>query len=379
MLVLPLAAHPVTAPPKATPKIQASPPKVDARAYILIDFHTGQVLHEFNADQRMEPASLTKLMTAYVVFNELRAGRLHLNDKVTISPNAWRTGGSRMFVDVHTQVPVQDLLLGMIIQSGNDASVALAERVAGNEQAFADLMNQHAQALGLVGSHFVNSPGLPHPDHYTTARDVAILARAIIREFPQYYKWYSQREFTYNNITQHNRNRLLIRDPSVDGMKTGYTESAGYCLVTSALRDDMRLISVVMGTKSPEARANQSQALLNFGFNFYQSHRLYKGTQPLTTVRVWKGSTDSLPLGLGEDLYVTLPRGAAEKLSAFMDVRRIIVAPIAKGQPVGTVNVTLGETTLQRPLVALQAVPEGGVVRRLFDQVSLGIHRLWSN
>jgi D-alanyl-D-alanine carboxypeptidase (penicillin-binding protein 5/6) len=376
LLVLPLAARPAT----AAPKVHASPPKIDARAYILTDFHTGQVLHESNADQRMEPASLTKLMTAYVVFNELRAGRVHLNDKVTISENAWRTGGSRMFCDVHSQVALQDLLLGMIVQSGNDASVALAEHVAGNEQAFADLMNQHAKALGLTGSHFVNSPGLPHPDHYTTARDVATLARALVREFPQYYKWYSQRDFTYNGITQYNRNRLLARDPSVDGMKTGYTESAGYCLVTSALRDDMRLLSVVMGSKSPETRANQSQALLNFGFNFYKAHRLYKASQPLTTVRVWKGSIGTVPVGLAEDLYVTLPRGSSEKLSAFMDVKRIIMAPIPKGQAVGTVNVSMGDkTTLQRPLIVLQEAPEGGIVRRLVDQVSLSIHQLWSN
>lgn len=366
--------------PAAPRAVQASPPPIGARAYILLDFNTGQVLGESSADQRMEPASLTKLMTEYVVFTELRAGHIKLDDKVTISEHAWRTGGSRMFVNVNSQVPLKDLLQGMIIQSGNDASVALAEHVAGNEPAFAALMNQHARALGMKHSHFLNAPGLPDPDHYTTARDIATLTRAVIREFPEYYKWASQREFTYNNITQYNRNKLLARDPTVDGVKTGYTEGAGYCLVSSALRDGMRLISVVLGSKTPETRAHESLALLNFGFHFFESHRLYKGSDPLTTVRIWKGSVDNLPVGLAEDFYITVPRGHYDKLSASMDVNRIIVAPIAKGQAVGVVNLAMGEQTkLQRPLVALQNVPEGGVLRRMLDQVSLSMHQMWSN
>jgi serine-type D-Ala-D-Ala carboxypeptidase (penicillin-binding protein 5/6) len=375
-LLLPHGAEAATAPAQIRP----TPPHIDAQAYILVDFHTGQVLAESNADQRLEPASLTKLMTAFVVFQELRGKHIKLDDSVVISKHAWRTPGSRMFAEVNKTIPLQDLLQGMIIQSGNDASVALAEHVAGSEEAFASLMNQHAKTLGLEGSHFVNSPGLPDPNHYTTARDVAKVTRALIQQFPDYYKWYSQREFTYNGITQYNRNRLLWRDPSVDGVKTGYTEGADYCLVASALRDGMRLISVVMGAKSAEARARQSEALLNYGFHFFETHRLYKASDPLTIVRVWKGDTSTLPVGLAEDFYVTVPRGQYDKLSASLDVNKIIVAPVAKGQAVGTVNLALGDQTkVQRPLVALQEVPEGGVLRRLIDQVSLSVHQMWSN
>ncbi|HHO67602.1 MAG TPA: D-alanyl-D-alanine carboxypeptidase, partial [Gammaproteobacteria bacterium] len=257
-------------------------PAVKARAYLVEDFHSGQTIAAKNPDQRIEPASITKLMSAYVVFQEIRNGTLSLEDKVQISEKAWRTPGSRMFVEVGTQVSVADLMKGMIIQSGNDATVALAEKVAGTEASFASLMNHHAKRLGMDGSHFVNSTGLPDPQHYTTARDIARVARALIAEFPEYYQWYSERQFTYNGITQYNRNKLLWRDESVDGIKTGHTDSAGYCLVTSAKRDGMRLISVVLGTKSEEARADASQALLNYGFRFFETHKLYDANSKLT-------------------------------------------------------------------------------------------------
>ena len=266
----------------ATPVPKA--PAVGAKGYLLEDFHSGQSIAEKNADQPMEPASITKLMTAYVVFTEIRNGSLGLSDKVRISEKAWRTEGSRMFVEVNTQVSVAELLKGMIIQSGNDATVALAEQIAGTEDSFAALMNHHAKELGMTKSNFVNSTGLPHKDHYTTARDIARISRAMIEEFPEYYQWYSEREFTYNEITQYNRNKLLWRDESVDGLKTGHTESAGYCLVTSAERDGMRLISVVLGTKSEEARADATQSLLNYGFRFFETHKLYDADNKLLSL-----------------------------------------------------------------------------------------------
>lgn len=348
------------------------PPQSAARGYILQDFQSGRVLAALNADQRMEPASLTKLMTAYLVFDELRSGKIKLGDPVTISEAAWRTEGSRTFAQVGTQITVENLIKGMIVQSGNDATVALAEHVAGTETVFASMMNQRAQMLGMTNSHFLNSTGLPDPQHYTTARDLATLTRALIRDFPQYYKWYSLREFTFNGITQPNRNLLLGRDPTVDGVKTGHTESAGFCLVSSALRDGMRLISVVLGTASEKARANESQTLLNYGFRFYETHRLYAANKPLTIARVWKGETEQLPLGLSRDLYFTLPRGQYKKMAASMSVTPKIIAPVKKGQSYGAVSVTLeGKEVLKQPLVALQKVDEGGIWRRTVDSVLL--------
>lgn len=279
-----------------------SPPAVDAQSYLVIDFNSGHEIASHEPDAQMEPASLTKLMTAYVIFNELRAGRLTLEDEALISERAWRTGGSRMFVDVNTRVSIEDLLKGMIIQSGNDASVALAEHVAGTEEAFAGLMNAHAARLGMTGSNFTNATGWPDEGLYTTARDIATLSRALIAEFPQYYHWYSEREFTWNNIRQNNRNNLLWRDSTVDGLKTGQTEAAGYCLVTSALRNDMRLITVVLGTRSERARADISQALLNYGFRFFETHRLYAAGTELARTRVWKGVLEDVPVGIAEDL-----------------------------------------------------------------------------
>ena len=356
----------------AVPRLIPDAPAIDAHGYILLDFHSGHVLAERNADERMEPASLTKLMTAYAVFYELRAGHIHLNDMVRISKKAWRIPGSRMFVEVGSEVPVEQLLQGMIIQSGNDASVALAEYAAGAEDTFVTLMNEHAQNLGMKATHFANATGLPNPEHYSTPHDMAILAAALVREFPEYYHWYSTKEFTYGGITQHNRNLLLWRDASVDGMKTGHTESAGFCLVASATRADMRLISVVMGTKSENARAYESQKLLNYGFRFYETHKLYDAQQPLKAMRIWKGDSDTIALGLNKPLYITVPRGQYNKLNASLTVDSSIVAPTEKGQRLGTINVKLGDEVLvERPLVALESVGEGGLWHRLVDNVRL--------
>lgn len=356
----------------ATPRPVPAAPKINATGYILQDFQSGHVLAEMNADQRLEPASLTKLMTAYAVLYELRAGNITIADQVRVSKKAWRTPGSRMFIEVNSMVTVEELLKGMIIQSGNDASVALAEYVAGSEETFAALMNEHARNLGLTDTHFVNSTGLPHPEHYSTPRDLARLAAAIIREFPEHYPWYAEKKYTYNNIEQYNRNKLLWRDESVDGVKTGHTESAGFCLIASALRNNMRLISVVMGTESENARANESQKLLNYGFRFFETHQLYAANEALKTMRVWKGAREDLPLGLERPLYVTVPRGQYNKLKATMQVDNVITAPTAKGQPFGSVNITLGEELIaERPLVALDSVAEGGIWQRLVDNVML--------
>lgn len=348
------------------------PPSVSAKGYLVEDFHSGQTIAEKNADQRLEPASITKLMSAYVVFNEIRNGTLSLEDKVRISKKAWRTEGSRMFVEVNTQVSVARLIKGMIIQSGNDATVALAEQVAGTEEGFASLMNHYAQQLGMTNSHFVNSTGLPNKDHYTTARDIARIARALIKEFPEYYKLYSQRSFTYNNITQYNRNKLLWRDESVDGLKTGHTDSAGYCLVTSAERKGMRLISIVLGTKSEEARADISQALLNYGFRFFETHKLYDSGTKLTSTRVWKGAVESVDLGLADTLYVTIPHGEYKHLDASMQLQEQIIAPVTKGQALGRVVIRLGDKLVtEKDLTALNAVPEGSFWQRIVDEALL--------
>jgi D-alanyl-D-alanine carboxypeptidase (penicillin-binding protein 5/6) len=348
------------------------PPAVGAKGYLVEDFLSGQAIAEKNADEPLEPASITKLMTAYVVFKELNNGSLSLSDKVRISEKAWRTPGSRMFVEVNTQVAVADLIKGMIIQSGNDATVALAEQVAGSEDSFAALMNQHAQRLGMTHTHFVNSTGLPDKEHYTTARDIVRIARALIKEFPEYYRWYSEKKFTFNEITQYNRNKLLWRDESVDGMKTGHTETAGYCLVTSADRDGMRLISVVLGTKSEEARADASQALLNYGFRFYETHKLYDAGTKLTSSRVWKGASENVDLGLADTLYVTIPRGQYKNLDASMQLHEQILAPVSDGQPLGEVVVRLGDQTVaDKSLVALQPVAEGNFWQRIVDEALL--------
>lgn len=357
---------------QAAPSIIPLPPKLAASGYVLMDFQSGQVIAKSKAQQRLEPASLTKMMTAYVVSHELKSAHIALEDKVRVSEKAWRMEGSRMFIEVGTEVSVEKLLKGLIIQSGNDASVALAEYVAGSEDSFVPLMNAHAKTLGLSGTHFANSTGLPHPDHYTTPHDMALLAAAIIRDFPEHYGWYSEKKYSYNNISQNNRNLLLFRDDSVDGLKTGHTKSAGYCLVASAKRKDMRLISVVMGTKSEKSRAQESQKLLNYGFRFYETHRLYSAGQELKQMRIWKGEIESLKLGLSNELYITVPRGQYKQLNASLSVDKTIIAPVSHGQAFGNVSIRLDDKVLaERPLVALQDVKEGGVMQLVKDNVLL--------
>ncbi len=350
-----------------------SPPSVDARSYLVVDFNSGAELAALDADSPVEPASITKLMTAYVVFREISGGRLSLEDEALVSERAWRTGGSRMFIDVNTRIRIEDLLKGMIIQSGNDASVALAEHVAGTEEAFSQLMNGHAARLGMANSHFTNATGLPNEALLTTARDIAILARALITEFPEFYPWYAEREFTWNNIRQTNRNNLLWRDSTVDGLKTGHTEAAGFCLVTSALRNDMRLITVVLGARSERARADISQALLNYGFRFFETHRLYAAGTELAQARVWKGALDNVPVGVAQDLWITIPRGRYRDLDARMDLTTSTLAPVEAATELGRVRVALGDDTIaDLPLHALSPVAEGSLWRRLSDTV-----RLW--
>ena len=349
-----------------------SPPIIGAKSYLMIDSRTGHELASLEADKSLAPASLTKLMTAYVVFQSLDQGQISLDDEVTISEKAWRTPGSRMFVEVGKRVRVEDLLLGMIVQSGNDASVALAEYVAGSESVFAEMMNQYAKALGMHASNFVNSTGLPGNKHVTTARDLAILARAIIEEFPEYYKWYSVREYTWGDIKQPNRNSLLLRDDSVDGMKTGHTDDAGYCLIASARRDGMRVISVVLGTASAKARIDGSQALINYGFRFFETRLLYKAGEEITRARVWKSSNGYSSLGVFDDLYITVPRGSYDALESVLNVPAVVMAPVAGGQPVAELKVSLnGNDLLAEPLRALDDNPNGSFWQRTVDGVKL--------
>ncbi|MGM0412288.1 MAG: D-alanyl-D-alanine carboxypeptidase family protein [Pseudomonadota bacterium] len=356
----------------APPSMVPAPPEVEAGAWILQDFQSGHIITEHNAEQRMEPASLTKMMTAYVVFNELESDNIALDEEVRISEKAWRMPGSRMFIEVGSRVTVEELLMGMIIQSGNDASVALAEHVGGSEEAFAGMMNGHAERLGMDDTQFVNATGMPDEDHYTTARDMATLARALVNDFPDRYDWYSERKYTYNGITQYNRNKLLWRNPHVDGLKTGHTESAGYSLTASAKRDDMRLVSVVMDTDGEEERARETDKLLNYGFRFFATHKLYEAGEALTDSRVWKGKSENLPLGIEETLWVTIPRGRYDALDASMSLDRPIMAPADAGAEYGTLHIEFdGEPLEERPLRALEGVEEGSLWTRLVDNVVL--------
>ncbi|MDH4109202.1 MAG: D-alanyl-D-alanine carboxypeptidase [Gammaproteobacteria bacterium] len=349
-----------------------APPVIGAKSYLVIDASTGFELATLNPDERLAPASLTKLMSAYVVFTALKEGRIRLEDEVTVSEKAWRTEGSRMFIEVGKQVPVQDLLLGMIVQSGNDASVALAEYVGGTESVFAEMMNQRAAALGMSSSHFMNATGLPDDMHYSTARDIALVAKAIIAEFPDYYRWYSVREYEYNGITQKNRNSLLWRDPSVDGVKTGSTDDAGYCLVSSAMRDGMRVIAVVLGTASAKARIDGSQALLNYGFRFYETRLLYRAGEKVADARIWKSERETTPLGVSSDLYITVPRGRFDEVESVLNMPAVLVAPVAQGQPLAELQVSLnGETLVREPLRALEENPNGSLWQRTVDGVQL--------
>ncbi len=346
------------------------PPQVSATSYILIDFDSGKVLAEKNSNLRLEPASITKIMTAYAVMNEIKKGDIALSDKTAISDKAWRMGGSRMFIEPGSSIEVETLLKGMIIQSGNDASVALAEYISGSEDQFAQLMNEHAQRLGMKDTHFANSTGMPEENHLTTAHDIALMSMATIRDFPEHYAIYAEKELTHNEIKQYNRNKLLWIDESVDGIKTGHTDNAGYCLVASAKRDNMRLISVVMGTKSKEARTVVSKSLLDYGFQYFETHRLYKAGDTLNSSRIWMGDQKLLSQGLAKDLYVTIPRRQYKNLKARITLISPLEAPVQKGQQIGKVIVTLNEKPYaEAPLVALQDVDQGGLWTRIKDTV----------
>ncbi|RRV67434.1 D-alanyl-D-alanine carboxypeptidase [Stutzerimonas stutzeri] len=360
-------------------QILPSAPQLAAKSYMLMDVASGEVLVEHNGDERLPPASLTKLMTAYIATLEIQKGQISDNDMVTVSEKAWRTGGSRMFIQVNTQVSVDDLLHGIIIQSGNDASVAMAEHIAGSEEAFADMMNSTAQRLGMSNTHFVNATGLPHPEHYSSANDMAKLARAIIYEDPAHYAIYAQKEFFWNNIKQPNRNLLLWRDKTVDGLKTGHTEEAGYCLVASAVRDNMRLISVVFGTDSEQARAAETQKLLTYGFRFFETRTFYQKGTELAEAQVWKGQQSKLKAGLAQDLTMTLPRGQVEKLQAVMSFNGTLTAPIQQGDVIGKVEVKLDDKVVRSTdLVALETVEEGGLFRRFWDSIRLFFYSLFN-
>jgi D-alanyl-D-alanine carboxypeptidase (penicillin-binding protein 5/6) len=346
------------------------PPTLDATAWILIDQASGQMLAGHRADVRIEPASITKLMTAYAVFNALKEGKLTLETAVPISERAWRSEGSRTYLDVNSRVPVDVLIQGMIVQSGNDATIALAEAIAGTEDTFAALMNQYAERLGMRESHFQNSTGLPASNHQMSVADIATLTRAIIAEFPDYYRWYSQREFTWNNIRQPNRNGLLQRDPTFDGVKTGMTEAAGYCLVSSAKRDDMRLIAVVAGTKSMKAREDASLALINYGFNFFETRKLQAGAVELAQHRVYKARGGHAAVGLAEDLVVTLPRGIAERVEISIELAPKVFAPLTVADRVGVLRALVdGKVLAEAPLHPLVDVPRGNIFRRIWDTI----------
>lgn len=365
----------------AAPAIIPRPPEIAATSYILIDAKTGQVLIEENADEALPPASLTKIMTAYVAVEEILNGNLSLRDPVHISEKAWRMEGSKMFVGVDTEVEVEDLLRGIIIQSGNDASVAMAEHIAGSEEAFSDMMNQYAEVLGMNESFFMNASGLDTELYYNTmsARDLALLAQATINRHAEFYPIYAEREFTYNDIRQTNRNTLLFRDRNIDGMKTGWTDAAGFCLVASGERDGMRLISVVMGTASEEARAIETQKLLTYGFRYYETHKLYDANQVLTNVPVWSGAQNSVDLGIQDEVYITIPRGQAEAMTATVDVDEVIRAPLDNGQIMGVVSVVLDDDTLyQADVITMQAVEQGGLLKRFIDWITLLFDSMFS-
>lgn len=350
------------------------PPSMAVKSYVLLDVNSNRFIAEENAAMRVEPASLTKVMTAYLTFKALKNGHLQPDQQIPVSTYAWKAEGSRMFIEPNRPVTVEELIHGVIIQSGNDASIALAEAIGGSEEVFAQLMNQEAKRLGMNNSNFMNSTGLPDPDHYTTAHDLAILAAALIQDYPeQYQRLYSMKEYTYNNITQPNRNLLLWRDPHVDGIKTGHTKAAGYCLMTSAKRGDMRLISVVLGATSENARAAESQKLLNYGFQFYESQLVYKAGAAISELKVWKGKDNTLAATVAEDLYITLPKGEYSRVKATLTTQQPLIAPIKAGQEVGTIEFVLdGKVIDSQKLVAAKDVGIAGFFGRLWDTI-----RLW--
>ena len=379
-MALPLGAMAQRPPPPPQGMPTPAAPSLGANSYILMDFNSGRVLVESNPDMPVEPASITKVMTSYVVFTELAADNIALDDPVNVSEKAWRTGGSRMFIEPGMEVTLQQLIKGMVIQSGNDASVALAEHLAGTEEAFAGLMNHYAVQLGMTNSNFMNSTGLPHEDHYTTARDVALLSVALIADFPEFYQWYAEKEYSFNNIRQHNRNNLLWRDPAVDGLKTGHTEAAGYCLAAAAKRDGMRLISVVLGSGSESSRVGESQSLLNYGFRFFETVQLYKAGQELAQGKLWKGEEDQIRLGISDKLFVTIPRGRYDDLDAQVEMRPELIAPIAEGEQVGQISVRLeDEEIASRGLVALETADEAGFFGRTWDGMSMWVGGLFGD
>jgi D-alanyl-D-alanine carboxypeptidase (penicillin-binding protein 5/6) len=369
---------PIPTQPQQT-TITPSAPNLDATGYILMDGTSGKIIASKNADNRLPPASLTKLMSLYIISAAIKNGQIHMDDKVRISSKAWKTEGSRIFVKVGDEVPVKDLLQGIIVASGNDATVALAEYVAGSEETFTAMMNETAKLLGMTNSHFMDSTGLPNKDHYSSAHDLAILTQAYIKTFPEDYSFYSEKWFTYNGIRQPNRNRLLWRYQYADGLKTGHTDEAGYCLVGSAKKDGMRLISVVMGEANDQNRTEDSIRLLTYGFRFFETHKLYNAATPLVQARIWKGEKSEIPLGITEDLYVTVPAGTYKRLQASLDLNNSLKAPIAKGQVCGTLNLTLNNQVISsKPLIALEDNPEGGFLRRAADSVKYNIHKFFS-
>jgi D-alanyl-D-alanine carboxypeptidase (penicillin-binding protein 5/6) len=361
------------------PIISPSAPNLDIKGYILMDAASGKVLAEKNADEHMAPASLTKLMSLYIISGALKNGSIHADDKVRISTKAWQTTGSRMFVKVNDEVPVKDLLQGIIVASGNDASVAMAEYIAGSEETFASMMNAQAKTLGMNNSHFLDSTGLPNPNHYSTPRDLAILAQSITRDFPEDYKLFSEKWFVYNGIRQPNRNRLLWRFQYADGLKTGHTDDAGFCLVSSANKNGMRLISVVMGAKSDEERTEDSIRLLTYGFRFFETHKLYSGSTSLTKARVWKGKDKEISLGLTHDFYVTMPVGQYKNIQAKIQLNEPIKAPIIKGQTYGKLNILLNNQVIaSEPLIALENNGKGGLWRRMTDSLHFSFNKVFS-
>lgn len=381
LLCAPVFANPIIPVPTRPqpPTYSPSAPNIQGTGYILMDATSGKILAEQNSNERMPPASLTKLMSMYIISGALKSGQLKLDDKVLISTKAWKTEGSRMFVKAGDEVPVHDLIQGVIVESGNDATVALAEHIAGTEEAFVEMMNQQAKALGMDNSHFIDSTGLPNPDHYSTAHDLAILSQAYIKNFPEDYSYYSEKWFTYNGIKQPNRNRLLWRFQYADGLKTGHTSEAGYCLVASAKKDGMRLISVVLGEPSDSARTEDSMRLLNYGFRFFETHKLYSANTPIVKARIWQGVKTEIPMGLREDLYVTVPSGQYKKLVASLVLNNPLKAPITKGQNYGTLNLTLNsQVVTSKPLVALEDNPKGGFFRRATDAIKFNINKYFS-
>ena len=366
-------------PTQPQPIITPSTPNLDAKSFILMDADSGKIIAEKNANTRVAPASLTKLMTMYVISNSIKNGTIHLDDKVRVSEKAWKTGGSRMFIKVNDEVPVRLLLQGIVVASGNDAAVAMAEYLGGTEETFAGLMNQAAKSIGMNDSHFVDSNGLPNANHYSSAHDLALLTRAIIKNFPEDYRLYSEKWFTYNHIRQPNRNRLLWQFQYADGLKTGHTEAAGYCLVSSAVKDGTRLISVVMGEPSDKMRTEDSIRLFTYGFRFYETHKLYTGATALTKARVWKGENKETALGLARDLYVTMPQGQYKNIQAKIQLNEPIKAPITKGQTCGTLNITLNNQVLaSEPLIALDNNGKGGIWRNMSDSFSFSFNKLFS-